>query len=74
MLAREPLLVDWCLKWKEICSACPSEEKNCIDLHAVCVFTFTCFIYYDFNKIAITLSIYFEIYIDTCTKIVSWIV
>ena len=52
----------------------PAKKKIVYDLHAVCVFTFTCFIYYDFNKIAIPLSIYFEIYIDTCTKIVSWIV
>lgn len=54
----------------------PAKKKKKIvyDLHAVCGFTFTCFIYYDFNIIAIPLSIYFEIYIDTCTKILSWIV
>lgn len=75
MLARQLLLVDWCLKWKEILSTCPSKKKIFVyNLHAVCIFTFACFIYYAFNIIATPLSIYFEIYTDTCTEILSWIV
>lgn len=50
------------------------KKKKVYNLHAVRVFTFTCFTYYDFNIIAIPLSIYFEIYVDTRTKILSWIV